>query len=362
MDYMDLTDEEILNAIKAARVVATEKNEDFFDTLRNTMKFMLIAKKVEGNSSDVELKATTEVEQENTITSHDVKAMLEEGEEKVKELSKTLDKLLEKYEKIVAGYTTHGWKASDLPYRGEEFKVFFETVKCGSYTPEELKKAIKDINIVYNSEMSRALSESNIGDSEFINMLNDINSTLRGNYYIACKFIDDDTMEDKRKYILQAYTSLQNELRKDLLHALSMKKSYESHSSPEGSYAFLPEPWLVDFINFMKEIRSKKVIGYTNDPFGMYPNAYETNLRCLQEYVQNLSIKIIMNKKSIPNITGLNELIDFTRDKIRQYQYMNVDEFREHSIDKMQLSFGEKESYDSRIEMMLSEKTRKHGI
>ena len=344
MDYMDLTDEEILQAIKIAREVSIENQLDFKEALFNSLERMNELNVTQDNEPTTQeeiLPDETKEEKPETIQLDlsEISSITENFDEEYNYHVDYVQSFLDTYDALVAKSIQGGMSPSSIPDKRKEYRLLFESIKKGLYTPEELAEVVRDSGILFDTKMNQALSTKHIKSSNFFASLMLVNKMRRLGYYVYCKLCPDELMGQKQQFLIDS-------LKK------ATKKLKLIPTSKESGLDGIHE----DFKAKYEEIRKKPDVGFERDSTSTFPwpKSYEPEVSFIDEFVRQLQFDVRYNNLTPPS---METIIDIEREinfRLYMYEIMSIDEFRENSIAKMKLSKDEKMEFERFLEKFKS--------
>lgn len=322
MDYMNLSDEEILQAIAAARKNAVESGKPFnirvIESALNALELereereLAVLKENPMYVQNVEVKDNGE---KTVLESRDMEGLLDEYDVTISDLFKSIE-------------------ADLLSKKGnKEYEEFIKKVYGGAFSPEE---------------MNTLLETKFFFEYESKPILKQINSLAREKYYSYCKLCEDQEFIDKGKWMTQVYDSIYKRILE--IEKKASTRSRESTSKKSN------EPTMDQFTNGLRNMR----IGFIKGDFGgVWPASFESKLEFLHNFAEKINLDMSYDTHLVPNLETIQKMREMV-DKLR-YSYLRIDveEMRNIAISNMNLSSEEVKLFESHMKNNLeSRETR----
>ena len=366
MDYIDLTDEEILEAIKYSRLKAKINGIPFKDCLVDTLDLLKDDKEKGDISSNITFSPKKEDDRYDFSTPFNsfpgIEGFKDENkqlvdlqeyverlsghkdqfinlEEYVKKLDEQIMEAKDRAAKWLGRYNARvinsitGATDEQIVDERREHQRLFEEVVSGKYNHSELQKELN--------------SRSYTADKDYQHALLEVSTLQRKKYYAICKLCDDKVLLFNHLWLINEYNPLYNLLIETQLEA-ERRGSLSSFRSANPSTKY--------FLEGLENARNHSKVGFVisdTQVFGMWPSSFQSVFAYLNDVVIDLRNSMEYNKEYVPNLETIKVIKDTLEEEISNEKRYSFSEYREHLIEQIHLTDTEREMFDDHLEKEL---------
>jgi hypothetical protein len=366
MKYDRLSNEEILNAINAARIYASKTDTDFdgkavvsaLDKVaeKKYAEFYRLNKGVTVYSTQgggITKISLDKPKEEVILNDDDLAFLVAYYDGKIESTYNVLrDYLREEFERI-AGNSTDFTRVENARHFVDEDEQIIEKANSGMYTPDEMKKVAGNMDSHLNWQARPLLVK--------------LNDLRREQYYLYCKFMSKEMLKDRCLELLVNYRCA-HEL---MCQIIKLSKEWKERAEQikyglngEGKVIEESIPVLHQFYGDYDH-PNNCFIGMDRNDNGMISSlSFESCYQlCMEQMTKERKILTENNYREKKHIVvpDVDKLVLMDDDLIRAcntIKCFNEEEYRKHCINQMHLSNEEKLIFELKADEYLQEKEK----
>ncbi len=367
MKYDRLSDEEILNGIKAARSYASKTGADFDEKAVTSALDKLAQKKyaefyrlnkgvtVYNTPSGTTTISLDKPKEEVILSDDDLSFLIAYYDDKCESVYNALREYLSEEFERLAGNSTDFTRVENARHFVDEDEKIIEQANSGMFIPDEMKKVAGNTDSHLNWHARPLLVK--------------LNDLRREQYYLYCKFMSKEKLKDRCEELLIDYRVAHESMSQIIQLSKEWKERAEMiQRSPdgEGKVIVAPSPTLYYFYGDYDH-PNKCFTGMDRVNLSISPLSFESCYAlCMEQIGKERKILTENNYREKKHIVisdvDILTLMDY--DLIRAcntIKCFDEEEYRKHCINQMHLSEEEKLIFELKADEFLQEKINNKG-